>query len=46
MRYKPERALTPLLLRLVPYHMNLVEMRYKPERAVTLKAVVPEREKE
>ena len=36
MRYKPERALTPLLLRLVPYHMNLVEMRYKPERALTL----------
>ena len=37
MRYKPERALTQLLLQSIAFCNRLVEMRYKPERALTHK---------
>ena len=35
MRYKPERALTPVFLAMIGSFLYLVEMRYKPERALT-----------
>ena len=35
MRYKPERALTPVKLINDVQNLQFVEMRYKPERALT-----------
>ena len=37
MRYKPERALTPIDSVARSVSLLSVEMRYKPERALTLK---------
>ena len=35
MRYKPERALTPIFIATSGTVIIVVEMRYKPERALT-----------
>ena len=35
MKYKPERALTPIIISSLPLNMDSVEMKYKPERALT-----------
>ena len=40
MRYKPERALTPLQYSAQYIVVCEVEMRYKPERALTLDHIV------